>query len=182
MTSRQSEIKDFLNVLGWADAERKTVPGDASTRRYERLSRAQSTREADIGNAKNSENPRIIRAILMDAPKESETPSEPEGASIATRKALGYNATARLAGSDMRSFIAVAEALTQRGFSAPKIYGADIEKGLILLEDFGDPVYARKIENNLALERPLYEAAIDTLASLYRSSFPEVLSFKKPSA
>lgn len=161
MTSRASDIINFLSSNGWAEAKRTPVPGDASTRRYERLT---------FGREK---------AILMDAPKAAERPSEPEGASLETRKALGYNATARLAGPDMESFAAIANALTQRGFSAPKILGANIDKGLLLLEDFGDPVYAKVIARDAAQELPLYEAAVDTLGAIYRSSFPPIVPFKE---
>lgn len=160
MHKRALDITDFLGSIGWAEASRVPVPGDASTRRYERLT---------LGRNK---------AVLMDAPKAQETPSEPEGASIETRKALGYNATARLAGPDMESFAAIAHALTQRGFSAPTILGADIEKGLLLLEDFGDAVYARVIDEDWHQELQLYEAAVDTLGAIYRSSFPSVLPFQ----
>jgi len=160
MHNRDEDISKFLDSIGWGDATRIPVPGDASTRRYERL-----TRGTD-------------KAVLMDAPKASEAPSEPAGASIEDRKALGYNATARLAGADMESFAAISTALTQRGFSAPKIYGADLTQGFLLLEDFGDPVYARVITQDPSLEKPLYEAAMDTLAAIYRSSFPEVLPFQ----
>lgn len=157
---RSDEISAFLDLLGWADAQSTAVPGDASTRRYARLRLGEQ------------------RAILMDAPKVAELPSEPEGASSDMRKALGYNATARLAGPDMESFAALAKAFTARGFSAPKLYGADIDKGLLLLEDFGDPVYARVIAQDAAKEAPLYAEAVETLAALYRSTFPQILEYK----
>src|SRR5215218_11492197 len=38
---------------------------------------------------------------------------------------------------DPRPFIAVAEWLTGRGLSAPEILARDLEKGLLLLDDFG---------------------------------------------
>ncbi|MGJ8564518.1 MAG: phosphotransferase [Alphaproteobacteria bacterium] len=154
--NRQDEITAFLNRAGWGDAERIAVPGDASTRGYERLK---------LGPQK---------AVLMDAPKAAEAPSEPEGASVEDRRVLGYNALARLAGPNMESFTSIAKELTKRGFSAPHILGADLDAGFVLLEDLGDGLFARVIEENPALERPLYEAAIDTLAAIYRCSFPDV--------
>jgi len=157
--SRADELSDFLQESGWRAATRKAVPGDASTRRYERLTLKGQ------------------HAVLMDAPKASEAPSEPEGATIEARRKLGYNATARLAGGDMTSFAAISQALIQRGFSAPKVLAADLERGFLLLEDFGQSVFAPIIQQDPSKEAPLYKAAIDTLAAIYRSSFPSVLDF-----
>ena len=158
--SREDEIKAFLKQAGWDKADRVAVPGDASTRRYERLSL-----NGDI-------------AVLMDAPKGAEAPSEPEGATVEDRKALGYNAVARLAGPNPEAFACIANELTMRGFSAPKVIAADMEKGFMLLEDLGDNLYARVIADDSTKERPLYEAAVDTLAAIYRSSFPAKMSFQ----
>lgn len=158
--SRDAEIKVFLKEAKWDKADRVPVPGDASTRRYERL-----TLDGQ-------------KAVLMDAPKGAETPSEPEGASVEDRKALGYNALARLAGPNPEAFACIANELTKRGFSAPNIIAADLDKGFMLLEDLGDDLYARVIANDPAKERPLYEAAIDTLAAIYRSSFPAKMEFQ----
>jgi len=158
--SRDAEIKAFLKQAGWDQAKRVAVPGDASTRRYERL-----TLEGQ-------------KAVLMDAPKGAEAPSEPKGASVEDRQALGYNALARLAGPNPEAFACIANELTMRGFSAPKIIAADLDKGFMLLEDLGDNLYARMIADEPAKERQLYEAAIDTLAALYRSSFPAKMTFQ----
>lgn len=158
--SRDAEIDMFLKEAEWNTAIRIAVPGDASTRRYERLT---------LGAEK---------AVLMDAPKGAETSSEPEGASVEDRHALGYNALARLAGPNPEAFACIANELTKRGFSAPKIIAADLDKGLMLLEDLGDSLYANVIAKDSAMERPLYEAAIDTLAAIYRSSFPARMHFQ----
>ena len=160
LSGRNLEINGFLKTAGWDKADRTPVPGDASTRRYERLVMAGQ------------------RAVLMDAPKGAETPSEPDGASQADRKALGYNALARLAGPNPEAFAAIASELHLRGFSAPKIIAADLEAGLMLLEDLGDDLFARVIEHDPSQEDKLYKAAIDTLAAIYRSTFPETMSFK----
>lgn len=153
---RQQEIKAFLDAAGWGDAARTAVPGDASTRAYERLS---------LGDQK---------AVLMNAPKGAEAPSEPEGASPEERAKLGYNALARLAGPNMESFTAIAKELTMRGFSTPHVLASDHDAGLILLEDLGDDLFARVIEDNPEAERVLYETAVDTLAAIYRSTFPQI--------
>ena len=39
MTGRAQQIEAFLTQAGWQDAERAPLPGDASARRYIRLSR-----------------------------------------------------------------------------------------------------------------------------------------------
>ena len=135
--SRDAEIITFLNSAGWGDAKRMAVPGDASSRRYERLTRGGE------------------KAVLMDAPRGAEAPAEPEGATDKERQALGYNAVARLAGPEPAAFICIAEALTQRGFSAPRTLARDLEKGFILLEDLGDDLFARVIVEDGAKEREL---------------------------
>lgn len=157
MSKRKQQISVFLERADWGNAARSPVAGDASARRYERLSQ---------GGA---------RAVLMDAPIGSDFPAEPEGASADTRAALGYGAQARLAGADPAAFICVAEALSSRGFSAPKILAYDADAGLILLEDLGADLFAPIVAKTPAQERPLYMAAVDTLAAIYRSSFANVL-------
>ena len=159
MSDRASEISTFLKRAGWGEAKRAPIQGDASTRSYERLELKGQM------------------AVLMNAPKLAELPGEPEGASVEARRQLGYNALARLAGPNMESFACLANELAIRGFSAPQILSADLESGLLLLEDFGEPVFAKVIGQDTSLETPLYEAAVDTLAAIYRSSFPEIMTF-----
>ena len=163
MSDRATQISDFLNYAGWNAAARAPIQGDASTRSYERLER-------------NGQ-----KAVLMNAPKLAELPSEPEGASVEDRRALGYNALARLAGPNMESFACLANELGLRGFSAPQIFAADLERGFLLLEDFGEPVFAKVIAKDASQEAPLYEAAVNTLAAIYRSSFPRIMTYKEVS-
>ncbi|MGP1274768.1 MAG: aminoglycoside phosphotransferase family protein, partial [Caulobacterales bacterium] len=113
------------------------------------------------------------RAILMDAPAAAEMPLAPGNASPEDRARLGYNAVARLAGNNVAAFAGLARALTERGFSAPRIFAADMGKGLLLIEDLGEGLYARAIPAG-AHEGTLYASAVDTLAAIYRSSFPDV--------
>ncbi|MCC5994832.1 MAG: phosphotransferase, partial [Oceanicaulis sp.] len=82
----------------------------------------------------------------------------------------GYNARARLAGNNTAAFAALAAALAARGFSAPRVLGADHEAGFLLIEDLGDQLFARLIPQR-AHEGRLYAAAADALGALYRSSF-----------
>ena len=160
MSERDAAIEAFLAKAGWGDAVRNPIKGDASTRRYTRL------------------NLNDRKAILMDAPKGDEAPSEPEGASVAERLALGYNAMARLAGPNLEAFLTIADQLKMRGFSAPHIIAADLEEGLALLEDFGTEDFWSCLKRDPSRERELYEGAVDTLAAIYRSTFPKRPEFQ----
>ena len=163
MSDREDKIQNFIASAGWSDADVESFPGDASSRRYFRL-----TRRNEV-------------AVLMDAPRGAETPAEPEGASVADRAALGYNALARLAGPEPAAFACLSNELVIRGFSAPKILAADLDHGFLLLEDFGQGVYARVIETEPSMEARLYAAAVQCLAEIYRSSFPAVMQYREAS-
>jgi len=143
----------FLAQAGWADAEVRPLAADASTRSYYRVTKD--------GHG----------AVLMDAPPGAESAACPPEADEAERRALGYNAMARLAGPDSRFFAAIGHALRERGLSAPEIYAADFERGLLLIEDLGDALFARVIEQGRA-EQPLYEHAIDVLVHLHAQDTP----------
>jgi N-acetylmuramate 1-kinase len=132
------------------------LPGDASTRHYLR---------ANDGRR---------RAMLMDQPQNAETPAAPPGASPAERRALGYNAVARLAGADCARFVAVAEYLRAQGLSAPEIYAADPARGFVLMEDLGNDLYADVLSDG-GDEKALYRAAVEALARLHAEPAPQTL-------
>ena len=67
-------------------------------------------------------------------------------------------------------FYIVDQLLIKNGLSAPKIYSADLKKGLILMEDFGDNLYVNCIQKHPDREKSLYHQAIDTLVSLSKIS------------
>jgi aminoglycoside/choline kinase family phosphotransferase len=69
---------------------------------------------------------------------------------------------------DPRPFIAVAEWLASVGLSAPQILARDLEKGLLLLGDFGDWRLREFLDNDPACERELYELATDVLIHLHQ--------------
>jgi N-acetylmuramate 1-kinase len=69
---------------------------------------------------------------------------------------------------DPRPFIAVAEWLVARGLSAPEILARDLEKGLLLIGDFGDWRLREWLDDNPAAERELYERATDVLVHLHQ--------------
>ncbi|MBI1251577.1 MAG: phosphotransferase [Alphaproteobacteria bacterium] len=153
---RDTALARVLAASGFDGAERRALAGDASTRRYERLVL-----------------PGRI-AVLMDAPRSAETGPCPPEASVAERRALGWNATSRLAASRVEAFVAVANALRGWGLSAPEIYAVDIEAGYAVIEDLGDDLFARVIPER-ADEIALYRAAADVLAHVHAQDTPAVL-------
>lgn len=153
---RTEAMQAFLTRAGWGEAVRIPLPGDASTRRYIRL-------RLD-GRA----------ALLMDQPQGAETPAASADASPSERRALGYNAVARLAGADCARFVAVAKYLRGKGLSAPEIYADAAAQGFVLMEDLGDDLFADALATG-ADEKALYAAAAEVLAKLHADAAPGVL-------
>jgi len=148
-----SDQPGFLNSVGWGAAEIAPLAGDASTRRYARLRDG-----ARLG-------------MLMDQPQGAESAVAAPDADEATRRALGYNAVARLAGADCRRFAAVANYLRARGLSAPEILVADYAQGLVVLEDLGDDLFTEVVNETSGEE--LYNAAVEILAKLHTEKASE---------
>jgi aminoglycoside/choline kinase family phosphotransferase len=69
---------------------------------------------------------------------------------------------------DPRPFVRVAEWLASVGLSAPEILARDLERGLLLLGDFGDWRLREWLDDNPDGERELYERATDVLIHLHR--------------
>ena len=157
-SDREAEKAAFLAANGFGDARRERLAGDASTRLYERLHRA--------GGAS---------LIFMDQPPNAETAPCPPDATPDQRRALGYNACARLAAGRVEAFVACAAYLHGRGLSAPEVIAADAPAGLAVLEDLGDDLYARLIEAGVD-EAPLYDGAIDALVHLHAEPPPARLT------
>jgi aminoglycoside/choline kinase family phosphotransferase len=153
----EARRRAFLETVGLGDARREALPGDASTRAYERL-----------------HLPGGSTLMLMDAPPMAESAPCGPGASDDERRAEGYNALARLAASRVDAFAACARYLGGRGLSAPAIVALDVERGLAVIEDLGDGLFARLIEGG-ADPAPLYETAVDLLIRLHAEPPPEVL-------
>jgi aminoglycoside/choline kinase family phosphotransferase len=156
MSARDQEIDVFLVAAGWGGAVRAKLAGDASTRTYERV----------------SHNGRI--AMVMNQPLNAETAPCPPDATPGERRALGFNAAYRLAAGRIDAFTACARHISGLGLSAPAVLAADAPNGLALIEDLGDGLYARLIEQG-ADERELYDAAIDALVALQAGATPEAL-------
>ena len=160
MSSERAAVKaQFLAVHGLADARREPLAGDASTRLYERLHPAAGG----------------TSLIFMDQPPQAETQPCPPSATEAERRAMGYNAMARLAAGRVDAFVACAGWLRSKGFSAPEVIAADAALGLAVLEDLGDDLYATLLAAGDD-EAPLYDAAVDVLARLHAAAPPQVLA------
>jgi aminoglycoside/choline kinase family phosphotransferase len=69
---------------------------------------------------------------------------------------------------DPRPFVAVAEWLASVGLSAPQILARDLDRGLLLLADFGDWRLREFLDEDPARERHLYELATDVLVHLHQ--------------
>ena len=64
-------------------------------------------------------------------------------------------------------FVRIDEHLLQLGFSAPAILARDDAQGLLLLEDFGDATFARRLDQGAEPER-LFTLATDILIALHK--------------
>jgi tRNA threonylcarbamoyl adenosine modification protein YjeE len=143
---RIARIRAFLDESGFDDASRLRMQGDASTRIFERLTRGDRS------------------FVLMNAPR------RPDGPPV--RDGKPYSAIAHLA-EDIVPYIAVAAGLRDLGLSAPEILHADLDHGLIVMEDFGN-------ERVVAGDPPgpieaRYATAIDLLAALHGRELPDSL-------
>ena len=146
IVARLKTLREFLQGAGFAEAGRRRMPGDASTRSYARLMLDDKS------------------FILMNSPK------RPDGDAIYGGKS--YSAVVHLA-EDVTPFVAIAGGLRSQNLSAPEIHHADLDAGLLITEDFGtagviegdppQPIAAR------------YEAATDMLAALHREHLPDTL-------
>jgi hypothetical protein len=98
-------------------------------------------------------------------------PRRPDGPPV--RAGLPYSAIAHLA-EDVRPFVAVARGLRERALSAPVVYAADLDDGLLLLEDLGTETVVAGDPPEPIEER--YAAATDLLVALHRAPLPAVLT------
>ena len=108
-------------------------------------------------------------AILMNSPR------RPDGPPV--RNGKPYSAIAHLAESVI-PFVAMANGLRERGFSAPDILNADLDRGLLFIEDLGD-------ERVVAGDPPApiperYERALDVLLALHAQKLPQTLLVVSP--
>jgi N-acetylmuramate 1-kinase len=86
--------------------------------------------------------------------------------------------------NDVRPFLAIERLLRAQGLSAPEVLSADVEAGLVLLEDLGDATYGRVLAQG-GDEAALYRLAVDALIHLhrgFRSGGADVPAFDEPRA
>ncbi|MGD9542917.1 MAG: tRNA (adenosine(37)-N6)-threonylcarbamoyltransferase complex ATPase subunit type 1 TsaE [Methylocystis sp.] len=141
-------MRELLRASGWADAARRFLQGDASTRAYERL-----------------EKPNGQRAILMISP------ARPDGPPI--RYGKSYSAIARLA-ENVVPFVALSQGLRGLGLSAPEVYARDADAGLLIIEDLGGEGVVDR--NGPIVER--YLEAAGALARLHAQRLPDVIAIE----
>jgi tRNA threonylcarbamoyl adenosine modification protein YjeE len=147
--SRLQRMKAYRNLVercGWGDASRHPMTGDASViRSYERLVK-----------------PAGETALLMISP--------PRPVGPAVRRGKPYTTIAKLA-ETVHAFVAVDKGLRALGFSAPYIYGEDLEAGLLLIEDLGSEPFT----NGGGPLPERYAEATRLLAQLHGQTLPQVL-------
>jgi N-acetylmuramate 1-kinase len=143
---RFEALRQFLAGTAFMEAKRRRMAGDASTRSYARLVRADSV------------------VILMNSPRRADGPAIYDGKS--------YSAAVHLA-EDVKPFVAVAAGLRERGFSAPVVYQTDLDNGFLITEDFGSEGFIEGDPPYPIGER--YESAVDMLAALHGLALPDVL-------
>ena len=147
---RMLAIAEFLATSGYGDHRRTFLQGDASARRYERLTA-----------------PDAPDVIFMDSP---EMPDGP-----AVRHGLPYSQIAHIA-EDVRAFVGVDQELRRAGLSAPAIHAADLDRGLLVIEDLGGEVLQDMVREAHPGVNLAYEAAVDVLCKIASGSWPEQVS------
>jgi tRNA threonylcarbamoyl adenosine modification protein YjeE len=142
-------IRHFLEDQRGKVARRRFLTGDSSFRAYERVT-----------------TPAGEELVLMDAPRRSNGPPIRDG--------KPYSQLVHLA-EDVKPFVAVARYLRSLGVSAPEIFGADMDAGLLLIEDLGSQGV---LDDN---GRPIperYVEAVKLLADYHRHPTPERLEIQ----
>ena len=147
---RLQALSRFLAATPYAEAAAEYLQGDASTRSYARFVLPDRT------------------AILMNSPR------QPDGPPI--RDGKPYSALVHLA-EDVAPFVAVGQALRDRGLAAPAIYALDLDQGFLLLEDLGDRVFSAEIAHGIPIAE-LYAPAVDVLAALASEPPPTLLEIE----
>ena len=90
-------------------------------------------------------------------------------------QADGATAILMQAGGDQRTaeFVTVAGMLRDVGLSAPEIYAAEVGRGLVLMEDFGDVTFGKLLDGGWE-KAPLYFRAAAVLARLHQKWDPRL--------
>jgi tRNA threonylcarbamoyl adenosine modification protein YjeE len=147
---RLRALANFVDDTPYAEAAAEYLQGDASPRSYARLVLPDRS------------------AILMNAPR------QPDGPPI--RDGKPYSALVHLA-EDVTPFVAVGQALRDRGLAAPAIYAFDLDQGFLLIEDLGDRVFGAEIARGTPIGE-LYAPAVDVLVALAGAPPAEALKIE----
>jgi tRNA threonylcarbamoyl adenosine modification protein YjeE len=138
---RSLSIRAFLEKAGYGNAARRHLTGDASVRAYEHIHAGGD------------------RFVLMDAPRHAPGPILAHG--------KYYQQIAHIA-EDVKPFIAVGRHLVSRGLRAPAIHEADIDAGILLIEDLGSDGV---LDENGAPVAERYRESAACLAHLHGQAF-----------
>lgn len=142
---RSFAIRSFLTTHGRGHVHRYFLASDASARSYELL---------DDGHHQE---------VLMDAAI-MQTTHDANSA---------YSEVTHLA-KDIRQFVGISRLISDNGFSAPRIFVEDFEKGLLILEDLGREGLLDQTGNPIE-ER--YLACSELLATFHQKSWPSEKQF-----
>ena len=80
-------------------------------------------------------------------------------------------------GESLVNFEKINKVLSSINLSVSKIYDADYQNDLLLIEDFGNDIFSTKLNHNN--EKDLYEKAINLLSIIHNNSDLEVQNLKK---
>jgi tRNA threonylcarbamoyl adenosine modification protein YjeE len=123
----------------------------------------EAKRRRMAGDASTRSYARLIRddgvVILMNSPR------RPDGGKT-------YATAVHLA-EDVKPFVAIANGLRERGFSAPAIHHSDLDAGFLITEDFGGEGIIEGDPPAPITER--YEASTDMLVALHSAPLPAEL-------
>jgi N-acetylmuramate 1-kinase len=78
---------------------------------------------------------------------------------------------------DPKPFVDVTHYLLRYDFRAPSLYAADLDKGLILLEDFGDRRMREHLDDHPGDQQAIYRQAVDTLVELGKATLADVAPY-----
>ncbi|HZL18093.1 MAG TPA: phosphotransferase [Polyangia bacterium] len=127
------------DVTGGGEGQVETMAGDASTRRYHRVSLA--------GGSPAS----VVVMELPDEPLKSD------------------EATAPGMAPPELPFLNVQRYLAKNGYPVPRVFRHDLQRGLVGLEDLGDRTFESAVKTAGDLERlPYYRAAIARIVALQK--------------
>nr|WP_319483498.1 tRNA (adenosine(37)-N6)-threonylcarbamoyltransferase complex ATPase subunit type 1 TsaE [uncultured Cohaesibacter sp.] len=153
---RLCQKRRLLIDAGWGDALRHPIASDLSPRSYDRVMRPQDP------FSETSEHPEELQqtAILMDMPERQPGPLLPDGRLY---DQVAHRVTA------LAPMLSIAEGLETLGLRVPHRFGASVEEGLMLWEDFGGVTLAEGPEEPVDAR---YLATVSALAHLHQQPLP----------